>query len=54
MNTKTLRNLGLKRNSKTQINCGDCEQREKNGTIAALCAFLTSVTAGQPLSQNFS
>lgn len=52
MKTKTLRNLGFKRNSKTQINCEDCEQWAKCGTITALCAFLTSVTAVQPLSQN--
>lgn len=52
MKTKTLRNLGLKINSKTQINCGNWEQWAKRGTITSLCAFLTSVTAVQPLSQN--
>lgn len=33
METRTLRNLGLKRNSETQINYGDYEQWEKSSTM---------------------
>lgn len=36
---KITKHFGLKRNRKTQINCGDCEQWEKSGTITFFTAF---------------